>query len=229
MERWGRMKQKNSLFSKAKKESADTQTMKKNVSEMQTWMRNLEQQISSVGARLTAVENRITNYKKKKPGKHEEDNSIFEINASLHSTDDQTILKMNKFEKDVQSLHQSVSKINSEITQLESFRKDSLNKLTRLEGYSRPQSMIMRIGKKEIPLELTGIIGGTIAFLVAGLVMVDATDIVVNPWFLGSIGSLFIGSSFLRTQSGNRFLEKMSVILPFKSTKNSVHHSDSTS
>ena len=47
-------------FINSKKDEIDTKELKNHVGEMQTWMRNLEQHLMSLNARLAAVEQRIS-------------------------------------------------------------------------------------------------------------------------------------------------------------------------
>ena len=229
MERWGRMKQEKSWFSRSKKCSDDAFEMKKNVSEMQTWMRNLEQQVLSVGARLGAVENRLTHAANINLKEKMDDDSLMYSTSSVETIHEYINTEVKSLEKQIQSLNQSFSKINHQVQRLEDFKKNSKKETSQLDNQIRPQSFIMKIGKKEIPLELTGIIGGVVTFIVAGLVVFNASNIVLNPWFLMGIGSLFMGSSVLRTDKGNIFLRKITGVLFSKSSESQIHHSDSTS
>ncbi|MBS3749292.1 MAG: hypothetical protein KGY67_06285 [Candidatus Thermoplasmatota archaeon] len=223
------MKQEKSWFSRSKKCSDDAFEIKKNVSEMQTWMRNLEQQVSSVGARLGAVENRLSHAANTNLYESKDDESVMYSTSSVETVHASINTQVRSLEKQMQSLTQSFSKINHQVQRLDEFKKNSKKKESQLNNQIRPQSFIMKIGKKEIPLELTGIIGGLVTFIVAGLVVFNASNIVLNPWFLMGIGSLFITSSVLRTNKGNIFLKKMTGGLFSKSAESQIHHSDSPS
>lgn len=228
-ERWGRMKQENSWFSRSKKYSDEANNLKKDVSEMQTWMRNLEQQVLSVGARLGAVENRLTYSLNSLPNETKDEKNLMYSEQLITNYNEQSDKQVKNFEKQLLSVQQSFSKINHQLEKLEDFKKNSKKKVSQLDEKIRPQSFVMKIGKREIPLELTGIIGGFIAFIVAGLLVFNASSIVLNPWFLIGIGSLLIGSSFLRTTKGISILKKISDVLFSKSSESQIHHSDSTS
>jgi hypothetical protein len=59
--------------------------------------------------------------------------------------------------------------------------------------------LVMRLGAMEIPLEVTGIIGGLLAFTIAMLVWLNQKEVLLSPVFLSGIGILLIGSAVLKT------------------------------
>ena len=122
-ERWGRMKQENSWFSRSKKYSDEANNLKKDVSEMQTWMRNLEQQVLSVGARLGAVENRLTYSMNTQPNETKDEKNLMHSKQLVPDRNEQNNKQVKNLEKQLQSVQQSFSKINHQVEKLEDFKK----------------------------------------------------------------------------------------------------------
>ncbi len=57
----------------------------------------------------------------------------------------------------------------------------------------------MKLGRMEIPIEISGVIAGVIALLAAFFVMIKQNSILVSPVFLALIGCVFIGSALLKS------------------------------
>lgn len=215
-------------FSHTKCDEVDTVELKHQVGEMHTWMRNLEQHLMSQHARLGAVEQRITGFNSTSnvpSGLNQNQNDLV-LNSPVVHVDELTLNHINR-------LHDEMKEVNRNLTSLkqqeESFKEQIDQQEKLIQSRTKAHAVVMKVGETEIPLELSGIIGGFICFLVAGLVIFDATEIVLSPWFLTGIGVLLFGGTFLRTEFSVSILKKLSRIFFSRSEKTRTHRSDSTS
>ncbi|HEC89140.1 MAG: hypothetical protein DRN12_02695 [Thermoplasmata archaeon] len=81
----------------------------------------------------------------------------------------------------------------------------------KIEDYrKRDNHLTMKIGKREVSLEITGIIGGLITFLIAALIFLGGKDVVISPVFLTIIGVILISSSIIKSFYSTPILKKMS-------------------
>lgn len=219
------MKNKFSWFPQSKQDEKRVSEISNHVGEMQSWMQHLEQQVMSVNARLGAVENRMTNSAdeigENNRGLSDSDGRLLALNA-------ESIEHLFSLEKKMDSLSSSVSQLKQTVSSIEDFKNESYNEISSLKQYQKKQPVVMKVGGKEIPLELSGIVGGLICFLVAGLLVVDASEIVLSPWFLSGIGGVFLMSSLIRTHGVVGFVKKIGRVVIPQSGKARVHHSDST-
>lgn len=216
-------------FSQKKKETVNPTQIKDNVADLHNWMRNLEQNVMSVSARLGAVENRLTTISKIK------DQSITEGTATSIETkhsdaiviDDHTTYQMQVIDTELEQITQSITQLKQQTDAFQLFQDQAKEELIALQLLKKKQPLMMKLGQKQIPLELTGIIGGSIAFIISGLLFVDASDIVLSPWFLFGIGSVLMGSTYFRTTSGTNLMKRIHSMF-FSQNKNpNPKHSDS--
>lgn len=223
------MKHKVSWFTQSRKDGVKVREISNHVGEMQTWMQHLEQQVMSVNARLGAVENRITNslYETVERNEKLTDDFNEDYDRSLASNAE-SIEQAYILEKEMDSLSSSVSQLKQTVSSLEGVKKDSQKEISAFKLHRKKQPVVMKVGGKEIPIELSGIIGGLLCFLVAGLLVIDATEIVLSPWFLSGIGGIFLMSSLLRTHGLVGFVKKIGRLVLPRSEETTVHHSDST-
>ena len=74
----------------------------------------------------------------------------------------------------------------------------------KMEQKGRAESFVMHLGTMEIPIELTGVIGGCLAFTIAIIVLIGQKEILLSPVFLCGVGVLLIGvalSKMIRARS----------------------------
>lgn len=147
------------------------------------WIQRVEQITKSIDSRLSAIEKRLSNNMY-----NDIDN---DIPPMVTIRDDETISIL----QDTLALQQN---------KLEELRE-------KIEHYSNKGShLTMRIGEREVSLEITGIIGGIIAFLIAGLIMLGGRDIIISPIFLTIIGIIFISFSILKPFYNTPVFKKIS-------------------
>lgn len=68
----------------------------------------------------------------------------------------------------------------------------------RIQSLGHHEPFIMHVGALAVPIELTGIIGGALAFLIAILVLINQKAVLLSPLFLCAIGLLLIGVALLK-------------------------------
>ena len=71
-----------------------------------------------------------------------------------------------------------------------------MKRLTQLEH--RGQPLVMRLGRFELPLEVSGVLMGLLAFMVAALIFFDQKAVLGDPMFLAGIGMVFILSAIAK-------------------------------
>jgi hypothetical protein len=218
-------------FYNSKTDEVDTKELKNHVGEMHTWMRNLEQHLMSLNARLAAVEQRITSSKLHsfdyKPSSLNDD-TIHSMNSSMIAMNELTTTHIKRLDDEISTISEQVTSLQHQQTLNVSFHDKTVQDIKQIKHKNKAQPMIMRLGKKEIPLELSGVIGGFICFIVAGLTFIGATEIVLSPWFLAGIGLLLLGGTFIRSEFSISLIKKIIGMFFHHSNKSRAHHSDST-
>ncbi|MFH1013500.1 MAG: hypothetical protein V1769_03205 [Thermoplasmatota archaeon] len=202
----------NGTDSRKKISEADSE-----IHSLRGWMRKLEQSNGSISSRLLAVENRISSiptlrrYHLNVTG----DDIAYTQTDAIDSLDTEKDVSLEPDEhihqqlsilsKEIIKLNEQVNVYQNHIDEIEQDRKQLYDNLISLEKEYRKRAVIMKVHGREIPLEITGIIGGVIAFLIAGLLFAGGKDIIMSPFFLSCIGCLLIGSSMIRSLRGQSF------------------------
>lgn len=163
----------------------------RNIHTLKEWNWKLEQSITQLRSRINAVENRLSLNKNevdeqniKKLEENSNDLTTYKSDKNLNSS--MEIIR--KYEETLNELDHEYQKM-----------KDQINKLSKRQKSS---SLIMHVKGKEIPLEITGIIGGILIIIIAFLVAMGGTEFVVSPPFLTISGLVLIGSTILRSVGG---------------------------
>jgi prefoldin subunit 5 len=225
-----KMNSQRPWFSQKKQDTVSPTQIKNHVSDLHTWMRNLEQNVMSVSARLGAVENRLTHFSKMKNQSGKEISGIIENNRSDDiMIDEHTMNQMQGIGNELQHITQSITQLKQQTDAFHEFQEQAREELFTLQQLKKKQPIMMKLGHREIPVEITGIIGGSIAFIISALLFVDATDIVLSPWFIFGIGSVLMGSTFFRTNSGINIIKKIHATLFSQGKNANANHSDSLS
>ncbi|HZD42560.1 MAG TPA: hypothetical protein VE134_00740 [Methanomicrobiales archaeon] len=100
----------------------------------------------------------------------------------------------------VTEMEQAVSRAQNELRAAHTSIKQIAALLeTRMQQLTQQKPLVMRLGAMEIPLEVTGIIGGLLAFAIALLVSLQQKEVLLSPVFLSGVGMLLIGSALLKT------------------------------
>jgi len=105
----------------------------------------------------------------------------------------------------VEEINKSIANITEELKKtrvVESkYFTDFGNRLGLMEKRAAP---IMKLGKLEVPIEISGIIAGFIALFAALFILMDQSSILISPVFLGVVGFVFIGSAVFKAVKSRR-------------------------
>jgi len=213
--------------SKKKLLKKEPEISEETIQSLQSWVRKIEQSTTSISARLSAVEKRISGKKldatnSSIPGnllegpierifhtiKDEKKKQHVENLAGLLDTEfsvmqEELITQQETMEtlaKELDNINASLQSMQSTLKHLTATTSQLSTDLAgRVEKMERREPPVVHIGSMEIPIEITGVIGGLIAFIFAGLVFFDQKDIIVSPIFLILIGILLIGSALFKS------------------------------
>ncbi|RLF33822.1 MAG: hypothetical protein DRM98_01700 [Thermoplasmata archaeon] len=217
-------KKKNSKKNTGRK----NESYEENIQSMRSWIRKIEQTTNSIGSRLAAVEKRLSNKRSNVSNNSLSGLTIIEgpIEKVLSELKDETetrnmdyVLRIvdnelalihdeiDSQQSDVDSLNIKINDLTKLITQLNEdikkirdietrFLTDFRVRLEKIENRTPP---VMKLGRMEIPIEISGVIAGVIALLAAFFVMIKQNSILVSPVFLTLIGCVFIGSALLKS------------------------------
>lgn len=206
-----------------KKTNAVVPSSEDSVQSLRSWVRKIEQSTNSVGSRLAAVEARltggfassgeaplsvmdgpvekfVTSIKNGKKKTIDEQAKIIDSEIHFLSTELQRRAQefqslsehMTDLEQQIPSIQHGVSEVETRITQMTS----QFEMKTRALEQRKP--LVMKLGTMEIPIEVTGIIGGLLAFTIAILVALNQKEVLLSPVFLTAVGILLIGSAMLK-------------------------------
>ncbi len=203
-----------------KKRNNNGADSEENLQSVRSWIRKIEQTTSSVSSRLSAVEKRlsgrmsevpvgktigiegpietlfITMKKKDAPevARVLDGELCFLHNELGHHQQETQALKeqIDTYEKTLVTITTEMQTLQTTMTELKITLEDQQRKPLRSEPF------IMHLGSLEVPVEFTGIIGGLLVFLIAGLVMIGEKEILLSPWFLVPVGLLLIGFALIK-------------------------------
>ena len=194
------------------------------VQSLRSWVRKIEQSTNSVSSRLAAVEMRLTgcftssgqtllavregpverfftemkNGKKKTLEEHAKalDQELFSVFTELEKNKQE----YRTLEEQVRELERLLPSVRHDLRELRATitpMREAIEKKTRT--VEQPKPLVMKLGALEIPVEVTGIIGGLLAFTVAILVALNQKAVLLSPVFLTAVGLLFLGSALVKT------------------------------
>ena len=210
------------------KQNTKSDSINNNIQSMRSWVRKIEQSTSSISSRLSAVEKRIStrmngDSKNSVSGLTIIDGPIDNIISKIKDqTEDTSIeyifrvldnelamiqddieeqsVEIEKFKEHIDKIGSSIDETNDELVNIrDSTGKNLINFNNRIEKLERKAPPTMKIGRLEIPIEISGIIAGFIAIIAALMVSFEMTDILITPLFLGFVGLLFISTTIAKT------------------------------
>ncbi|MCX6664527.1 MAG: hypothetical protein NT038_00480 [Euryarchaeota archaeon] len=209
------------------------------IQSMQSWVRKIEQTTHSVSSRLAAVEKRLSS-KSYEPLdvslsdiNDEEPPNILDSDVTKETTkdleesvkfldknfitlSDEFVSQKNlitvlaeKFDRIETAVTENIKEFKQHQNQESQTTHDINTRIVYLEQKEPPK---LRIGKMEIPIEVTGVIGGILVFLIAILVVVGEKELIVSPLFLVLVGGVLLVSAMIKTVHINasvvKFLRK---------------------
>ena len=223
---------KNKTSKKKQKKSSDD--YEENLQSMRSWVRKIEQSTNSVSSRLSAVEKRLsvrntdvsdnpgTNvnildrpfknvFKDLKIGDNTS-KEIVEVSNILDSEFERIQNELVTQQTEVEGINKKIQEITKTLLNIKEEIKKSRDIETkfltdfrkRLELIEKRAAPIMKLGKLEVPIEISGIVAGLIAIFAALFILMDQTSILVSPAFLGIVGLVFIGSAVFKAVKSRR-------------------------
>ncbi len=232
---------KRKTNARKKKALRDKTPSEDTVQSFRSWIRKLDQTANSLSSRLSAVEKRLSRRKLDSsanltPGNMVEGNMgrIFEIlkggtenknfdEVSRILDSEFTIMQEELISQQTEvaflkekigEVSSSLDIINGEIKEGHIYNSKFLKGVeSRLEKIERREPPVMKLGRMEIPIEITGVIGGIIAFIAAIIIAMGQKEIIVSPLFLLLVGFILIGSALFKAFSVGSV-----IVRPFKKT-----------
>lgn len=193
----------------------EPETNEKEIKEMSNWLHRLQQSIESLEKRLDAIERRLSNESFESP------HLIMEEKENRKANIPKNIEKLiGKLQDEIEDLKNKLKEGGAErkeaketkepkepiisIRKSEAKKYDNaiLNIERRLEKLERRKATV-RVGKIEVPIEITGIVGGLLAFLIAILLLEGYKGLVISPAFVGFIGMVLIAATAVKTYMMN--------------------------
>lgn len=199
---------------------SDENLAQENLEAFRSWIQKIEQSTTAVSSRLSAVEKRLStgidesepsdllpmngrvetlvvNIKKKSAGAvarvldHELTylhNEMIDLKKELARLTEQ----QGTLNETHTTTTQELAAMRSTISRLNETMNQTMEQKTSTEPF------VMHLGAIEIPVELTGIIGGFLAFTIALLVLFGQKEVLLSPFFLSGIGVLLIGVAMVK-------------------------------
>ncbi len=117
---------------------------------------------------------------------------------------------MKKLEEELQALKEEIKKLSQSGREViislkkkesgDSILKDIANIERRLEKLEKKKNMpVVKVGKINVPIEITGIVGGLLALFIAALLFGGYKELVISPPFVMFIGILLMSAAALKT------------------------------
>ena len=153
------------------------------------WIRRLESHIQSLSSRLAAIEKRLSIQTDEHPLPPAL--SDYKPTKKEH-TDNQTQQTINDLQTQIQDLAVQLDTLKKQTAK---HQKSTHQELSRLYKREPP---ILQIGNVELPIEISGLLGGILAFILAGLVLLGQAPLITSPAFLILIGFVFLFSTLLK-------------------------------
>lgn len=179
----------NRRFTKKRNIASDlgTEDGQKVLISLKEWNWKLEQTISHLQARINAVENRLSIQQPLSSSGTSPPQRI-EVEMNQGGIYQQVVAMIDQYEHTINTLDHAYQRLQQQVDLVEQKQKSS--------------SIIMHVKGKELPLEITGIIGGVITLLIAFIIGFGGTEIVISPVFLSLIGLVLITGTFFRSFGG---------------------------
>ncbi len=217
---------------KRKQNAADKEQFEENIESMKTWVRKIEQTSQSISSRLAAIERRISGRPTDTQSLLSGDISAGPIqrifaelkDAKKKKTPEETIQLV---DMEFSFIQEEIIKQREELDDLkEKFRAitdsfDTINKnldelqttnmqlaqdiATRLDILERRAPPVLKLGTKEIPIEMTGLIGGILMLAITGIVIAGQKDILISPVFLFAVSIILLASTALKTMKFSNY------------------------
>ncbi len=154
-----------------------------------SWIRRLESHIQSLSSRLAAIEKRLSI--------QTEDHPLppplsSQKQTQKMKTDEAAQQQINELQTQIQDLTDQLATLQKKTVKHQTTTQQELSRL-----YKR-EPPILQIGNVELPIEISGLLGGILAFILAGLVLLGQAQLITSPAFLILVGFVFLLSTLLK-------------------------------
>jgi len=212
----------------SRKEEGSKETKEIGTGELRSWIRRIEQNIDSLDKRLDAIERRLSGEKFVPPkmGKRGEEGRGYsealedEIRFLSKKMNDEIktirteLLKFEGVGRAISSGSKEGAISNKKSPKVLSLNKPEEKKMVTTSGptYTREladlerrmerlekRKATVKVGRIEVPIEITGIVGGMLAFVIAALLFEGYKDMVISPVFVMFIGIVLVFAAALKT------------------------------
>jgi archaellum component FlaC len=206
-----------------KKTNATGSSSEESVQSLRSWVRKIEQSTNSVSSRLTAVETRLSGgyassdeammavmegpvercFSDLQKGKKKTlDEHARILDHELHCLHSELAKQQQEYQtlkEQVDELHQLIPSVQQDLHEIHATVTPMLRQLEmKTQMLAQRKPLVMKFGAMEIPVEITGVIGGILAFTIAILVVLNQKEVLLSPVFLAAVGVLLIGSALVK-------------------------------
>ena len=196
------------------------------ITALHSWMQKNEQMIASLSGRLAVVETRLSLVAPPSDNDaHEEcvgpmqqlvrdgkknrivntrawakvlDHDLESLRASLQDHDRRLDVITNQMTVMSASVEKTLSASTQAKAEAALTTASVMERLTQVE--QRDQPLAMHLGRFELPLEVSGILMGLLAFMISALIFFGQKAVLVDPMFLTGIGMVFIVIAIMKRQ-----------------------------
>jgi len=196
------------------------------VGELRNWIRRIEQNIDSIDKRLDAVERRLSGeiFTSPKILKNEGKSSPEILDSKIQELSQKLDEEIKNIREEILGVKKAGNgtyvvgenkrrrtpvviphggKEKGGTTAEQKCAKEIAELERRVERIERRKTTV-KVGKVEIPIEITGIVGGVFAFMIAALLFGGYRDMVISPVFSMFIGAVLISAVALKTYLINK-------------------------
>jgi len=173
----------------------------KEFTEMSSWIQRIEQNVESLEKRLDAVERRLsgepfegTKFIKFSDEKVNESAKMYkELKGEIE-----------KLKREMQHRKEPVSRNETVVISLRKgerkidYEKELMDLKRRLEKVEKRKATV-KLGKIEVPIEITGLVGGILILVIAILLFGGYKQLVISPPFVTLIGVILLMAVALKT------------------------------
>lgn len=221
------VKKKDKIKSKKTVKSSDYS--QEDIQAVRNWIRKLEQTANSIGSRLAAVERRLSirdqDYTAKKKGvkitssdrpldKIIKDAGEGEISQNIVEVSKIFDNELSNLQEDMLGYDHQIEKLNGQMSTINETLSNIDNKILNLQKYVSQNSTnvdqrvrtleqksppTMKIGKMNVPIEITGLIIGFLLIIISIFLFLGQYDLIKSPIFILIVGIILILSAIIKT------------------------------
>jgi hypothetical protein len=220
-----------------KKKTLDSTGAEDTLQSLRSWIRKIEQTTTSVSSRLSAVEKRLSGGSMDSPltghrvlegpvetflrsiKKENVSEAARVLDGEIAFLHNELVSKQLETD-DLKTQLEALETTNTVVTEGLQGTQAAISELktaveTQMKQSRHHEPLVMHLGALEFPVEFTGIIGGSLAFVIAFLVLINQKEILLSPVFLVIVGLLLLGFAMVKmVRSRSRALLSPSFGLP---------------